>query len=182
MRSQALKLGRPTRWSSTRSREPAAPAASWARTRRSSGSSSDPHLVTRVVERHKPVLLESKPSPRAQDSYRTDGECFTKPEHRQRSATIAAALLRETSGRLIDRGLKSVSAPHKRLALSGQPPPFFARFRFHSLAFFETVFQRCAPGLRIGPQSLGEKQQRCEFCMQRPLILTPPWRPSHMFV
>lgn len=128
------------------------------------------------------MSLESKPSPRAQDSYRTDGERFTKPEHRQRSATIAAALLREASGRFINRGLKSISAPHKRRALSGQPLPFVARCRLRSFAFFETVFQRCPPGLGIGPQSLGEKQQRREFCTQRPLISTPGWRPSHMFV
>jgi hypothetical protein len=128
------------------------------------------------------VWLGSKPFPRAQDNDGTDSERFTKPEDRQRVATIAAVSFRDTSGRFMNRGLKSVSPSHKRLALSGQSLPLFARCGFLSLEFFEPDFKRCPPGLRIGPQGLGKRQKCCEFCTQLPLILTPGWRPSHMFV
>jgi hypothetical protein len=148
----------------------------------SSVAASDSHLFTRVVERDEPVSLGSKPFPRAQDSYGTDSESFTKPEDRQRSTTIAAVLLGNTSGRIINRELKSVSPSHKRLALSRQNLSRFARCGFLSLEFFEPVFKRCPPCLRIGPQGLGKRQQCGELCAQVQLILTPGWRLSHMFV
>ena len=128
------------------------------------------------------MWLGSKCFPRAQDNDGTDSERFTKPEDRQRVATIAAVSVRDTSGRFINRVLKAVSPSHKRLALSGQSLPFFALCGFRSLEFIQPVFKRCPPGLRIGPQRLGKRQKRCEFCTQLPLILTPGWRPSHMFV
>ena len=82
----------------------------------------------------------------------------------------------------MNRGLKSVSPSHQRLALGGQSLPFFARCGFLSLELFEPVLKRCPPGLRIDPQGLGKGQKCCEFCAQLPLILTPGWRPSHMVV
>ncbi len=97
-------------------------------------------------------------------------------------ATIAAVLLRDTSGRFINRDLKSVSPSRKRHALSGQSLPLFARQGVLSLQFFESVFKRRPPGLRIGPQGLGKRQQCCEFCAEVQLILTPGWRASHTFV
>ncbi len=90
----------------------------------------DSHLVTRVVERHEPALLGSKPFPRAQDRYRADSDSFTEPEDGDRSTTVAAVLLRHTFGRFINRELKSVSPSHKRLALSGQSVPLLARRGF----------------------------------------------------
>ena len=145
-------------------------------------AASDSHLVAGVVERHEPALLGSKPFPRAQDSYRTDSESFTEPEDGQRSATIAAVLLRDTFGRFINRELKSVSPSQKRLALSGRSLPLLARDGFLSLEVFEPVFKRCPPGLRIGPQGLGKKQECCQFCAQGQLILAPRSRPNHTFV
>ena len=90
----------------------------------------DSHLVTRVVERHEPALLESKHFPRAQDRYRADSDSFTEPEDGDRSATVAAVLLRHTFGRFINRELKSVSPSHKRLALGGQSLLLLARRGF----------------------------------------------------
>ena len=140
----------------TRSRTAASEATSVA--------ACDLHLVTSVVESHEPVRLESKPSPRAQDSYRTDGHGFAEPEHRQRVATIAPVLVRDLSGRFLDRELESVAASDERLALSDEFLSLFARRAFLSPEFFEPVFKRRSPGLGIGPQGLGESQQRREFC------------------
>ena len=134
----------------------------------------------RVVERHKPVLLESKPSPRAQDSNGTDSESFTKPEERQRSATVATALLRDTSGRLIDRELQCVSPSDQRLTLSGQSLTLLPRRRFGALDLVEPVGQRRPPSFGVGPQGLGQRQQRRQFGAQVQLISTPKRRPSHM--
>jgi hypothetical protein len=155
----------------------------FAHTRRScSVAASDSHLVTRVVERHEPVWLGPQPFPRAQDNDGTHSERFAKPEDRQRVATIAAVFICDVSRRFMNRVLKSVSPSHKRLALSGQSLPPCARCHLLSLELFEPIFTRCPPGLRIGPQGLRKRQKSCEFCTQLPLILTPGWRPSHMFV
>jgi hypothetical protein len=86
--------------------------------------------------------------------------------------------LRDTYGRFINREPKSVSPSHKRLAVSGQPLSLFARCDFLSLEFFEPVFKRGPPGLRIGPQGPGKRQQCRELCSQVLLILTPGWCPS----
>ncbi len=97
-------------------------------------------------------------------------------------ATIAAALLRETPGRFIDPGLQGVSPSDERLTLSGQSPALFARRRLLSLHLLEPVSKCCPPGLGIGPQGLGKRQQRGEFCAQVKLISTPKRRPSHLHV
>jgi hypothetical protein len=128
------------------------------------------------------VTLGSKPFPRAQDSDRTDSESFTQPDDRQRFATIAAARLRDTSGRFINRELKSVSPSQKRLALSGRSLARLAQGGFPSLNFFEPGFKRCPPRCRVGAQDLGERQQGCEFCAQVRLVVAPGGRPSHVLV
>ncbi len=142
----------------------------------------DPDLIAGLVERHEPVWLGSKPSLRAQDGDRTDGESVTKPEDGQRSATVAAALSRETLGRLIDRALQRVSASHEPRTLGGKSLALLARCGLRSLKRFEPFCKRGPPGLRIGLQRLGKAQQRREFCAQVQLIFTPGRRPSHMFV
>jgi hypothetical protein len=97
-------------------------------------------------------------------------------------ATIAAALLRETHGRFIDPELQRVSLSDERLTLSGQSPALFARRRLLSLGLLEPALKCCPPGLGIGPQGLGKRQQRREFCAEVQLISTPKRRPSHLRV
>jgi hypothetical protein len=97
-------------------------------------------------------------------------------------AAIAAALLCETPGRFIDPELQRVSLSDERLTHSGQSPALFARRGFLSLDLLEPVLKCCPPALGIGPQGLGKRQQRREFCAQVQLISTPERRPSHLYV
>ncbi len=127
------------------------------------------------------MLLESEPSPWAQDGDRTDAHGVTKSEHGQRSTTIAAALACDPVGRLIDRQLQGISPSHEDLTLDGQPLALSARCGLGSLELLEATPQPRPPGLRVVPQSPGEAQQRCELCAQVKLILAPARRPSHMF-
>jgi hypothetical protein len=97
-------------------------------------------------------------------------------------ATIAAVLARDTPGRFINRELQRISPAGERLTLSGQSLTRFARRRFLSLDLLEPGLKCCPPGLGIGPQGLGKRQQRREFCAQVQLISTPERRPSRVYM
>jgi len=89
--------------------------------------------------------------------------------------------MRHAFGRLSDRELKSISPSHKRLALSCQSLPLLAKCGFLALEVLEPIFKPCAPGLRIGPEGLRERQQCCQFCAQSQRILTPRARHGDAF-